>query len=246
MATKERKKVAALLANEVHIQKRWEDAKVFEEDASDNLDEAKYMVTFPYPYMNGRLHLGHTFTLSKCEFAVSYQRLRGKRCLFPFGLHCTGMPIKACADKLKRELEDFGFPPVFPADEESAADEKNELEELMKDKSKGKKSKAVAKTGSAKYQWQIMQSLGLKDDEIKKFADESHWLEYFPYLCISDLKRMGVKVSGVADVASGLFAFATLCFLLFHVILYICFVMFIPITICMIWFLFLKMVYVPL
>jgi leucyl-tRNA synthetase len=64
--------------------------------------------------MNGRLHLGHAFTLSKAEFAVGYQRLKGKRILFPFGLHCTGMPIKACADKIKREIAEFGNPPVFP------------------------------------------------------------------------------------------------------------------------------------
>lgn len=64
------------------------------------------MATFPYPYMNGRLHLGHSFTLSKAEFAVGYERLLGKKVLFPFGFHCTGMPIKACADKLLHELEE--------------------------------------------------------------------------------------------------------------------------------------------
>ena len=31
-------------------------------------DKSKYMVTFPYPYMNGYLHLGHGFSMSKAEF----------------------------------------------------------------------------------------------------------------------------------------------------------------------------------
>lgn len=66
---------------------------------------------------------------------------------------------------------------------------------IPKDKSKGKKSKAVAKTGGAKYQWQIMQSLGIPDEEIKLFASESHWLEYFPPRAVADLKRMGIHVS---------------------------------------------------
>lgn len=115
--------------------------------------------------------------------------------MFPFGFHCTGMPIKACADKLKREIESFGYPPVFPSDSETLAVKIPELGSPPKDKSKGKKSKAVAKTGTAKYQWQIMQSLGLKDDEIKHFANENHWLEYFPPLAVSDLKRIGLHVS---------------------------------------------------
>lgn len=104
------------------------------------------------------------------------------------------MPIKACADKLQREMEDFGYPPVFPIDDGSAVVEV-ERDVIPKDKSKGKKSKAVAKTGSAKYQWQIMQSLNLNDEEIKLFADPAHWLEYFPPLAIQDLKQIGVAVS---------------------------------------------------
>lgn len=44
--------------------------------------------------MNGSLHLGHAFTVSKIEFAAGFERMRGKRALFPMGLHCSGMPIK--------------------------------------------------------------------------------------------------------------------------------------------------------
>ena len=69
-------------------------SKILREFSVSNKLLCRYMVTFPYPYMNGQLHLGHTFTISKCEFAVGFQRLKGKKCLFPFGFHVTGMPIK--------------------------------------------------------------------------------------------------------------------------------------------------------
>lgn len=142
--------------------------------------------------MNGRLHLGHTFSLSKAEFSVRYHRLKGKNVLFPLGFHCTGMPIKACADKLKREMEMFGYPPSFPTEQEVQVEVERDI--IPKDKSKGKKSKAVAKTGGGKYQWQIMQSLGLNDEEIRKFADTDHWLDYFPPLAIEDLKKYGAHI----------------------------------------------------
>ena len=92
---KGRAKVDFLLGLEKSIQEKWEEAKVFEEDAPQYGEKAeKYFVNFPYPYMNGLLHLGHTFTLMKCDLAVGYQRLLGKKCLYPFAFHCTGMPIK--------------------------------------------------------------------------------------------------------------------------------------------------------
>ena len=50
----------------------------------------KYFQTFPYPYMNGSLHLGHAFSMTKCDFNAWYKRLAGYNVLFPFGFHCTG------------------------------------------------------------------------------------------------------------------------------------------------------------
>ncbi|KAB0798864.1 hypothetical protein PPYR_06746 [Photinus pyralis] len=198
MVSLERKgtfKVEYLQKIEREIQKRWQDEKVFEINApsTPKKTDEKFFCTFPFPYMNGRLHLGHTFSLSKCEFAVRYNRLKGKYALFPFGFHCTGMPIKACADKLKREIEEYGCPPQFPVEDVSiVAVEREDV--VPKDKSKGKKSKAVAKTANTKYQWQIMQSLGMSDEEIPKFADANYWLDYFPPKAVEDLNGIGIHV----------------------------------------------------
>ena len=89
------------------------DAPTFEECPIEDVEQVqeahpKFFATMAYPYMNGVLHAGHAFTLSKVEFATGFQRMNGKRALFPLGFHCTGMPIKAAADKIKREVELFG------------------------------------------------------------------------------------------------------------------------------------------
>jgi leucyl-tRNA synthetase len=91
---------------EQQSQKRWQSEKLFEVNAPSpaeisglSTDEIKakfpkWFGNFPFPYMNGSLHLGHAFTISKIEFAAGYQRMLGKRVLFPHGFHVTGMPIK--------------------------------------------------------------------------------------------------------------------------------------------------------
>lgn len=75
------------------MQDRWEKQKKYEIDAPKDTNKPKFLVTFPFPYMNGKLHLGHAFSLSKAEFQVRFQQFQGKEALFPFGFHCTGQPI---------------------------------------------------------------------------------------------------------------------------------------------------------
>ena len=105
-------KLNTILSYEKDIQNIWEkekrnniNCKIIkgEEEEEEKEKKNKYFVTFPYPYMNGKLHLGHAFSLTKAEFSARFQRLLGKDVLFPFGFHCTGMPILACANKLKEE-----------------------------------------------------------------------------------------------------------------------------------------------
>lgn len=125
--------------------------------------------------------------------------MQGKRAVFPQGYHCSGMPIKACADKLAREVEMFGKnferyvevePEEEPASErESVADSKTDVSKFS-----GSKSKAQSKTIQSKYQFQIMLSLGVPLGDIHKFADSSYWLEYFPPICKEDLTSFGARV----------------------------------------------------
>lgn len=186
---------------EKRVQQKWSEEKTYEADVA--LDKEKFMVTFPYPYMNGRLHLGHAFSVTKAEFMVRFQRMLGKNVLFPFGFHCTGMPIQAAANKLKEEISLYGNPPAFPENnptEESGIEEVTVgTEDVMISiaaKSKGKKTKLVVKGqagGKQTRQYDIMAKMVDKED-IKDFVDAEKWLEYFPPLGVSDLQAFGCAI----------------------------------------------------
>ncbi|GAB7350190.1 hypothetical protein MBLNU459_g0852t1 [Dothideomycetes sp. NU459] len=204
-----------LIAIEKKYQAQWQKDRVFEQNAP-SLNEVpyhsvspadlrekypKFMGTMAYPYMNGVLHAGHSFTASKAEFGTGWARMQGKRALFPQGYHCTGMPIKACADKLIREVEMFGQNfercPVDevtdgPVEEPPAPTQETTKADVTK--FTAKKSKAAAKSIKLKYQFQIMLALGIPIEDIHKFADTHHWLEFFPPLCQRDLTDFGARV----------------------------------------------------
>ncbi|KAJ4757913.1 hypothetical protein LUZ62_068288 [Rhynchospora pubera] len=194
---KPRSRTERLRKIEKSIQAIWDEHKVFDAEAGQVPARPgdKFFGNFTYPYMNGRLHLGHAFTISKLEFAAAYHRLCGRNVLMPFAFHCTGMPIKASADKLDREITKFGNPPKFPLEEEETTlDAHADSTEASRQpgRFKSKRSKAAAKSGTIKYQWEIMKSYGLIDEEIAKFRDPYYWLSYFPSKGKEDLKAFGL------------------------------------------------------
>lgn len=145
---------------------------------------------------NGALHAGHSFSISKIEFQAGVARLQGKTALFPMGFHCTGMPIKACADKLTKEIGMFGqnFENYKEEAEEEPAAPKEAAPKADPTKFKATKGKVAAKNIKAKYQFQIMQSIGIPTEEIHHFADANHWITYFSPLATRDLKSFGARI----------------------------------------------------
>jgi leucyl-tRNA synthetase len=80
-------------------QKRWEKKKVFE--ANVNKKKKKFFITFPYPYVNGAPHIGHTYSFFRADVYARFKRLQGYNVLFPQGFHATGEPILGAIERLK-------------------------------------------------------------------------------------------------------------------------------------------------
>ncbi len=132
-------------------------------------ERPKKFVTFPYPYMNGKLHLGHAYTILSADIQARFHALNDYNVLFPFGFHGSGMPIVACAHKLNHELEKYDFDArMHDADFVSSL--------------------------PASSQIKILLSMSVPIGSIRDFTDPYHWIIYFSEHATHDLKQFGVSV----------------------------------------------------
>lgn len=170
-----------LVAWEKKIQQKWEAEKLFQPDAPSTADVPlnsispaelrekypKFFGTIAYPYMNGTLHVGHAFSDSKIEFMAGWERMQGKRVLWPQGYHCTGLPIRASADKIANEVKKFGkdfekYDAEEEAEEEKPASAPKAAPAKNEDvtKFKATKGKANAKTIKVSHRVHFILRLG--------------------------------------------------------------------------------------
>ncbi len=80
-------------------QRAWEEARLFEADPDPK--RKKFFVTFPFPYMNGPLHVGHAFTATRVDVYARFKRMNGFNVLFPWAWHWTGETIAGASERLK-------------------------------------------------------------------------------------------------------------------------------------------------
>lgn len=91
-----------LISLEGRARQIWERNQYF---VAEPKQQQKFFETFPYPYMNGILHLGHAFSMTKCDFNAWYKRLAGFNVLFPFGFHCTGILLQQLRHAYRRSSQ---------------------------------------------------------------------------------------------------------------------------------------------
>src|SRR5210317_934123 len=82
--------------------KRWQEAKIFEAKPDE---KKKFFGTFPYPYVNSYLHLGHFYSSMRLEALSRYKRMKGFNVLYAQSWHCTGSPIVNAAKRIKDNEE---------------------------------------------------------------------------------------------------------------------------------------------
>lgn len=155
-----------LLKIEQLVQQQWANNNANDNKNNNNTNydnNNKFFVTFPYPYMNGTLHLGHAFTITKADFINRFYKSKNYNTLFPFAFHGTGTPIVSSANKLETQLGNTNINDI-------------NIDELLNDN-----------------QIKILYNMGVPKELISNFKNPNYWIDYFPKVAEHDLNKFGIS-----------------------------------------------------
>ncbi len=82
----------------------WDKNNIFE--AKVEASKKKFLVTVPWPYTNGSLHVGHGRTYTLGDIVARYKRMIGYNVLFPMAFHESGTPILAFSERIANNDKD--------------------------------------------------------------------------------------------------------------------------------------------
>ncbi|HOI59846.1 MAG TPA: valine--tRNA ligase [Candidatus Pacearchaeota archaeon] len=80
-------------------QKYWEDNHIYKYD--ENSQGEIYSVDTPPPTISGKMHIGHASSYTHEDVVVRFERMKGKKVIFPFGTDDNGLPTERFVEKEK-------------------------------------------------------------------------------------------------------------------------------------------------
>ncbi len=87
------------LEREERLSKEFQEKGIYNVERIE--DRPKMFITFPYPYMNGSLHLGHGYSSLRLDVYARYKRLRGYNVLYPWAWHWTGEAVYGTVHRIR-------------------------------------------------------------------------------------------------------------------------------------------------
>ena len=90
---------ANLPNKEVELQKIWDEARLYEQIQTKNLDQPTFILHDGPPFANGKVHMGHALNKISKDFIVRYKSMSGYRAPFVPGWDTHGLPIETALQK---------------------------------------------------------------------------------------------------------------------------------------------------
>lgn len=80
-------------------QMRWWKKRIFEADLEK---QKKFFTSLVIPYVNGNIHIGHSFTYVRTDAYARFKRMQDYNVLLAQGFHATGEPILGAIERLRK------------------------------------------------------------------------------------------------------------------------------------------------